>query len=207
MLPMAYVDPRTTKFYFCEFFLTVPIFVCRETSEKIPTEQLFLCKTVVLWETYLAWRRWLACCFALLVQASYHWAADVAKADDQTGLASGSSPTQACQEIALGVYATGVPTPPQVALRGPWGSFPTIDDWRVAMMLTWPWWPLEGSLLAGACRIGHSPKKKFLFLLWLLSRGGFLWSLNSKCPRPTALSMLSGLAHLRKKTRSDMDFW
>ena len=57
--------------------------------------------------------------FALLAPASYHQEADVAKVNDQTGLASGSSPTQACQEIALGVYATGVPTPPQVALRGP----------------------------------------------------------------------------------------
>jgi hypothetical protein len=57
--------------------------------------------------------------FALLAQASYHQAADVAKADDQTGLASGSSPTRARQEIALGVYGTAVPTPPQVALWGP----------------------------------------------------------------------------------------
>jgi hypothetical protein len=26
MLPMAYVDAHTTKFYFCEFFLAAPIF-------------------------------------------------------------------------------------------------------------------------------------------------------------------------------------
>ncbi len=93
------------------------------------------------------------------MQASYHQAADVAKANNQTGLASGSLPTQARQEIALGVYDTVVPTPPRVAIRGPRGSFIAVNDWRAAMMLTWPWWSLEG-LLTGACRIGHSPKKR-----------------------------------------------
>jgi hypothetical protein len=72
------------------------------------------------------------------VQASYHQAADVAKADNQTGLASSSSLTQARQKIAVGVYGTAVPTLLQVALWGPCGAFPTINDWRVAMMLTWP---------------------------------------------------------------------
>ncbi len=47
---------------------------------------------------------------------------------------------------------------------GPCGSFPAINDRRVAMMLTWPWWSMEGSLLAGIPRIGHSLKKKFSFL-------------------------------------------
>ncbi len=88
----------------------------------------------------------------------------MAKADDQTGLASGSSPTRACQEIALGVYGTAVPTPPRVALRGPRGSFIAVNDRRAAMMLTWPWWFLEG-LLAGARRIGHSPKKEVLIFV------------------------------------------
>jgi hypothetical protein len=88
----------------------------------------------------------------------------VAEADDQTGLASGSLLMRARQEITLGVYGTAVPTPPQVALRGPCGSFSAVDDWLVTMMLTWPWWSQEGSLLAGVRRIGHSPKKRFLFL-------------------------------------------
>jgi hypothetical protein len=57
--------------------------------------------------------------FALLAQASYHQAADVAEADNQTGLASGSLPTRARQGIALGVYGTAVPTSPRVALWGP----------------------------------------------------------------------------------------
>ncbi len=83
----------------------------------------------------------------------------MAKANDQTGLASGSSPTRARQEITLGVYGTAVPTPPRVALWGPCGSFIAVDDWCAAMMLTWPWWSLEG-LLMGARRIGHSPKKE-----------------------------------------------
>jgi hypothetical protein len=85
----------------------------------------------------------------------------VAKADDQTGLASGSLPTRAHQEIALGVYSTAVPTLPRVPLWGPCGSFTTVDDWHAAMMLTWPWWSLEG-LLAGTCRVGYSPKIKVL---------------------------------------------
>jgi hypothetical protein len=89
----------------------------------------------------------------------------VAKANDQTGLTSSSSPMRARQEIALGVYGTAVPTPPQVALRGPCGSFIAINDQHVAMMLTRPWWSLEG-LLAGACRIGHSKKKEvFVFVV------------------------------------------
>ncbi len=93
------------------------------------------------------------------MQASYHQAADVAKADGQTGLASGSLPMWVRQEIAVGVYGTAVATPPGVALRGPCGSFIAVNDRRAAMMLTWPWWSLEG-LLAGARRIGHSPKKR-----------------------------------------------
>jgi hypothetical protein len=59
------------------------------------------------------------------------------------------------------VYGTAVPTPPQVALWGPCGSFIAVNDRCAAMMLTWPWWSLEG-LLAGARRIGHSPKKEVL---------------------------------------------
>jgi hypothetical protein len=87
----------------------------------------------------------------------------VAKADNQTGLVSGSSLTQARQGIALGVYGTAVPTPLQVKLRGPCGAFPTVNDRHAAMMLTWPWWSLDGSLLVGVRKIGHSPKKKFSF--------------------------------------------
>ncbi len=86
----------------------------------------------------------------------------MAIADDQTGLAFGSLLMRARQEFALGVYRTAVPTPPQVPLRGPYGSFPAIDDWHVAMMLNWPWWSLESLLLVGAHRVGHSPKKEVL---------------------------------------------
>ncbi len=55
------------NFYFCEFFLAVPIFAGRDTAEKVSTEQMFLCEMVVLQDTYL-YRRdagWLAA-FALL---------------------------------------------------------------------------------------------------------------------------------------------
>jgi hypothetical protein len=53
MLWTAYVDTGTTKFYLCELFLAVPIFVSLETSEKIPMERMFLREMVVLQETYL----------------------------------------------------------------------------------------------------------------------------------------------------------
>jgi hypothetical protein len=52
----------------------------------------------------------------------------VAEADDQTGLASGSAPTWAHQEIARGAYGTAVPTLPRVALPGPWRPFPAVND-------------------------------------------------------------------------------
>ena len=86
----------------------------------------------------------------------------MAKANDQTGLASGSALTRMHQEIALGVYSLVGPSPSQVALQGPLEAFLTVNKHCVAMMLTWPWWSLEGSLLVGACRIGHSPEKEVL---------------------------------------------
>jgi hypothetical protein len=86
----------------------------------------------------------------------------VAEANNQTGLASGSLLTQARQKIALGVCGTAMPTPPQVALWSSCGSFPIVDDWPVAMMLTWHCWSLEDSLLVGVCRVGHSPKIEVL---------------------------------------------
>ena len=52
---------------------------------------------------------------------------------------------RAHQGLARGVYGLASPTPPRVVLRGPWGSNIAVDDWRVAVMLTWPWWSLEGS--------------------------------------------------------------
>jgi hypothetical protein len=76
----------------------------------------------------------------------------------------GSLPARVRQEVALGVYGTAVPTPPRVALQGPCGAFPAVNEWHIAMMLTWPWWSLEGSLLMGVRRIDYSPKKKFSFL-------------------------------------------
>ncbi len=89
----------------------------------------------------------------------------MAKADNQTGLASGSLLTWARQEIALGVYGTAVPTPPRVPLWGPCGAFPAVNDQHAVMMPTWPWWSLEGSLLAGVRKIGHSPKKEVLVFI------------------------------------------
>ncbi len=66
MLPTAYADARTTKFYSCEFFLVAPIFASRETFEKLPMEWMFLREMVVLQETYLALDCWLACCFCFV---------------------------------------------------------------------------------------------------------------------------------------------
>jgi hypothetical protein len=85
----------------------------------------------------------------------------VAYTNGQTGLASGSAFARAHQEPALGVYGLVGPTPPQVALHGPCGAFPVVDKWHVAIMLTYPWWSLEGSCLQ-AGRIGDSLKKEVL---------------------------------------------
>ncbi len=115
MLPTAYIDAHTTKFYFCKLFSCGPNF---SESRNFWEDS----KMVVLQETYIALGRWLACCFCFVASASYHQA-DVAKVDNQTGLASGSSLTRVRQEIAFGVYGTAVPTPLQVALRGPCGAF------------------------------------------------------------------------------------
>jgi hypothetical protein len=68
----------------------VLIFASQETSEEIPTERLFLCKMVVLQETYLVLGHWLLAAFALLAPASYHQAADMGKANEQTWLPSGA---------------------------------------------------------------------------------------------------------------------
>ncbi len=164
MLPTAYVDARTTKFCFRDLFLAVPFLACQKSSEKISAEWLFLHKKVSTKRHISVWEAcWLAA-FALLALASYHQAADVVKADDQTWVTSGSFPPWACQEITLGVYSTTVPTLLQVALWGPWGAYPTVNDQQVAMPLTWPWWSLEDSLLAGTHIISHSPKKKFSIL-------------------------------------------
>jgi hypothetical protein len=53
MLPTAYVDACITKLLFLQDFLAVPFLAGRDTAEKVPTEQMFLCEMVVLQETYL----------------------------------------------------------------------------------------------------------------------------------------------------------
>ncbi len=113
---------------------------------------------ISIWDT-----GWLAA-FALLVPASYHQAADVAKANGQTGLASGSALTWAHWEIALGVYCLMGPTPPRVTLWSPWRVFPAVNEQRVAMTLAWPWWSLEGLILAGRIELATQLKKKVSIL-------------------------------------------
>ncbi len=118
---------------------------------------------VVLQEAYLALGCWLACCFHHL---AYHQAADVAKADNQTGIASGSALTWAHQEIALGVYGLAGPTLPRVAFWSPCEAFPAMDEGCVAMALTWPWWSLEGLFLAGRVELATHLKKKLSYLMY-----------------------------------------
>ncbi len=60
------LDTHAAKFYFCNWFLAVPIFASQETSKMIPMERLFLRKTVVLQETYLVLGLWLACHFCFV---------------------------------------------------------------------------------------------------------------------------------------------
>ena len=135
-------------------------------------------------------------CLLLLLrwcQLAYHQAADVAKADNQTWLTSGSVLMRAHQEIALGVYGLAGPTPPWFALQGPWEAFPTLDERHVVMTLTWPWWSLEGSILTGRVILATHLKKKLSYLMYFNSSVGN--GLNSKCPRPTTLLYASWVLH------------
>ncbi len=79
------------------------------------------------------------------VSAVYHRPADIDDANDQTGLPLGAALARAHQGLARGVYVLVSPTPPRVVLWGPWGSIISIYDWCAVMMLTRPWWSLEGS--------------------------------------------------------------
>ncbi len=84
----------------------------------------------------------------------------MAKANDQTGLASGSGLMQAHREIALEVYGLAGPTPPRVAPRGPCGEFPAVNERSVALTLTWSRWSLEGLIFAGRVELATHLKKK-----------------------------------------------
>jgi hypothetical protein len=76
MLPMAYVEAHTTKFYFCKLLLTVSFLACQETFEKDTTERLYLRKRVSNKRHISIWDAdWLAA-FAFSVPASYHQAAN-----------------------------------------------------------------------------------------------------------------------------------
>jgi hypothetical protein len=83
-------------------------------------------------------------CLLLLLrwcQLAYHQAADVAKADNQTWLTSGSVLMRAHQEIALGVYGLAGPAPAACN-----------DDANLALIV-------PGRLkFCGVRRIGHSPE-------------------------------------------------
>jgi hypothetical protein len=159
-----------TKFYFCEWlFLAVPFPThSPKKSENVSAEQLFLQEKAVLEETCLASGRWLACLLHQLGKLflpckSYqaqHCPADVASADDQTGLPIGSVLSRLHHVFALGVFRVTSPTPPQVALWGPQKGFFVVDDWRAAicwLVLGGPWkacsWPHK---------IGQSPTRRFL---------------------------------------------
>ena len=76
---------------------------------------------------------------------AYPRPADIGDANDQTGLPLGAALARVHQGLACGAYRLASPTPPRVALRGPWGSIIAVDDRRAAVTLTWPWWSLEGS--------------------------------------------------------------
>ncbi len=76
---------------------------------------------------------------------AYPRPADIGDANDQTGLPLGAALARVHQGLAHGVYGLASQTPLRVTLRGPWGSNIAINDWRAAVMLTWPWWSLKGS--------------------------------------------------------------
>jgi hypothetical protein len=122
-----------------------------------------------------------------MTQLAYHQVADVANVDNQTGLASGSALMRAHQEIALGLCGLTGPTLLQVALWGSWGVFSAVNEQCVVMTLTWTWLSLEGSILAGRIELATHLKKSSRFQSNSSVGGG----LNSKCPRPTPMTLLN----------------
>jgi hypothetical protein len=64
----------------------------------------------------------------------------------QAGLPFGAALARAHRGIALGVCVIACALLPRVALRGPFGQFPRVDDRAGCKTLTWPWWSLEGRL-------------------------------------------------------------
>ena len=80
-----------------------------------------------------------------LRKLAYCCQADIGNVDNQTGLRLGAALARAHQGLARRAYGLVSPTMLQVAPRGTWGSNIAIDDRRVAVTLTWPWWSLEGS--------------------------------------------------------------
>ncbi len=100
------------------------VFISRsfpKKSENVSSERLFLREK----------QGWLACCLPLLGKLllpclSYqaqHQPADVASADNLTGLPVGLALARLHHGIVLGVFRVTRPTPLQVALRGPWKEF------------------------------------------------------------------------------------
>ncbi len=68
--------------------------------------------------------------------------------DVQTRLPISAALARVHHGLAHRVFGLLGPTLPQVALRGLRGAFVAVDDRRVAMVLTRPWWSLEGLAVA-----------------------------------------------------------
>jgi len=109
-------------------------------------EHLFLRKTWSLWTHAAFGTAFGTPAFAFQRKLAQRHPADVGESDGQAGLPFGTALSRAHRDIALGVYRLARATPPRVALRGPLGRFPRVDDQRVLKTLTWPWWSLEGLL-------------------------------------------------------------
>ncbi len=156
------------KIYFLQVVSCGPIscwqrkFLRRLGGMAVPTRK------AVLEETCLALGCWLACCLPWLgelllpcegYQAQY-CPADVASADNQTGLPIGLALARSHHRLALGVFRVTRPTPLRVAPWGPQKEFFTANDRRAAIrwiILGDPW---------KACslphKIGQSPTWRFL---------------------------------------------
>jgi hypothetical protein len=149
MFPTAYVDVSTTKFYFRELFLVAHFSrKFKKPSEKVPENVCFRAR----WATRSQLVTRGIGDFILgelpprcLRKLAYCRPADIGNVNDQTRLPLGAALARAHQGLAHGVFGLASPTPPRVALWGPWGSNIAVNDRRVAVTLTWPWWSLEGS--------------------------------------------------------------
>ncbi len=158
------------KFYFHKLFLTVPFLALHKILRTSHWNGCSYKKgslgrdiprigTLVGLLLAMTWQA-ASALLGLASPSSTHQPADVACTDNQTGLPIGSVLVHAYQGINLGVFRVVGPTPPQVALRGPWKEYIAVDGWHAAICLLLLGGPWKACLLPH--KIRHPPTRWFL---------------------------------------------